>query len=406
MIPTASSSSSLPRSQNQGRYTVALISTYDLNVYPSLYWVARALEARGCDCRMLSRIEPRLGGLKEARGADPDWIPIQTASGPLARLPILHGDYLGILRRLLHMRPDAVIAQHGTAVSALVYKFLCPSLGRREPLVTAYFADYIARSWWSPWLKRGAGSLDAYVDVCDLRLGWRSQDWPALPTSRFVIRNAPPRAAMEAIAAHAGPARILFTGRDYGAAMRTDLLLRFVERLCASGHRVDWRMPGPEANRERLRRQVPVVGFQMLPALDKATLAAAMPAYDMGILWTPTSAEENASSRSNYVSAAPNKLGEYLAAGLAVAHTGNPGLRFLPDAVGFAIDPFAPEASADRLSELLQNRAALEHMRAAALSFHLENLNADAQITPFTDWLTFRLSPKGIPSNTDSATAK
>lgn len=311
----------------------------------------------------------------------------------MARVPILHGGYLGILRQLIRLRPDAVIAQHGTAVSALAYQWLCPR-GRR-PLLAAYFADYIKDSWWVPLLRGGASSLDAYIDVCDLRLSWRAEDWPKLPPARFVIRNAPPRSTAAMVDPHSGPARVLFTGRDSGAAMRTDLLLRFVEQLCRSGHRVDWFLPGAESERTAIRDRVGSSGLQVRAPIDKAALSAAMPSYDVGILWTPITAAENLGTRSNYVSAASNKLGEYLAAGLAIAHTGNPGLRFLPDSVGFTLDPFAPEASAERLDPLLRDRPQLDARRADALRFHIDSLNAETQCKAFADWLCKALGQSG-----------
>ncbi len=72
-------------------------------------------------------------------------------------------------------------------------------------------------------------------------------------------------------------------------------------------------------------------------------------------------------------------MGKNLASALVIVQTGNPGLRFFPKGVGFAVDPRHREKAAGGLNSLLADRSQVGSARAAALNFHKEALNAEAQ---------------------------
>lgn len=364
---------------------VVIASTCDLNIYPAQYHLALALSRTGAEVTILSKVEPTLTVPGYESVQRPAWIPIEQFSGIIARLPVLRADHQGVLRALARVRPDWVVAQHGHTMSGLLYKAM---MTRQAPVkVAAYFADYIERAWWLPWLRTAAGRLDAYIDVCDMRLAWREAEWVALRCPRFVVRNAPPRQRSHVLTAHTGVPRIVFTGRDYGRSMRSDLLIRFLRRLCENGTQVSWLLPGTLEQRQRIGEMVGHGNFSVSDAIGKEELFARLAEYDFGLLWTPTTARQNAETHSSYVSAAPNKLGEYMATGLGVLHTGNPGLSFVPDDCAVSLDPWDPERSADGLATLLANRPRVESMRRRALRFHHDVLNAEVQTRPLVDFM-------------------
>jgi hypothetical protein len=95
-----------------------------------------------------------------------------------------------------------------------------------------------------------------------------------------------------------------------------------------------------------------------------------------------------------FQSTASNKIGEYVAAGLAVAYAGNLGLAFLPREISLVFDPTDPEAGADQLAASLSDRAGLGRMRAASLRYHQGELNIDAQAAPFLRYVREELMPR------------
>lgn len=376
---------------------IAIISTCDLNLYPAQYYLAETLAQRGARVTILSKSQPRFLTQSGAFSSNIDWFPIERQSGWISRLPIVRADYHGVILQLMKLRPTWIVAQHGQALAALLYKAFTSD---RHPVkVAGYFADYVERAWWLSLLKRNAGRLDAYVDVCDLRLAWREAEWSRLCRPRFVVRNAPPLRNDLKFESHSKNPRLIFTGRDYGDAMRSDLLLRFIKRMCQSGFQVTWLMPGESHERSAAIEAVNHENFSVLEAVDKGTMNKLLASYDVGLLWTPTTRRQNETERTNYVSAASNKLGEYLASGLLIAHTGNPGLRFLPNDVGIELNPWHPEESAETLALLLTNRNRIKLARAAALRFHRDVLNASVQSDFF---VSFLFDGKSQASTSDS----
>ena len=145
---------------------------------------------------------------------------------------------------------------------------------------------------------------------------------------------------------------------------------------------IDWYLPGEADIRALARSLTSAPGFNVRDPVEKSRLLQTLGAYDVGLHWAPMAEQHRDPDYFN--SAASNKIGEYISAGLAVAHAGNPGLEYLPDDVGIVFDPTDPEAGADQLAAELVDRAGLEQRRAASLRYHLDEMNFEAQAARFT----------------------
>lgn len=347
---------------------IAVISMNNPAIYPALCDLATALAKRGAEVFFLSTFAP--SGIAEVGGLT--WVQIPRLGGMLAKVPLLRGNYHGLLPMLRKLSPDWVMAQHEYLVPALVYKSMV-----HRVRVAGYFSDYHKGRWYTEVLRRMASMLDAYVDVCDVRLAWRQRDWPAMKAKAFLVRQAPFVRFDAGHLAHKGVPRIVFTGSKYVLALSRDRLSRFLQRVCERGISVDWFLPGPEEVRTAARELTTHRGFVVRPPVDKSSLVATLAGYDAGLHWAPMA--EAAHDPDYFLSAASNKIGEYIAAGLVVAHAGNPGLSYLPDDVEAVFDPTDPESGADQLASAVSDRASIERKRLAAKHYHLEEMNFEAQ---------------------------
>jgi len=358
---------------------IVVIAQYSPNLFPALHQIAAAFaEQDGTEVYFLSSHEITGTGIV-AQGVS--WTRIPRSEGIWARLPWFRskGDFVfGFLRSV---RPDWIIAQHEYLVPALVYR---GTVGR-ESKVAAYFADYHGDRRYIGVVQKLAGLLDTYVDICDVRLQWRQKDWPNMRADTFVIRQAPFRRAVDAPESHNGPARIALTGSNLLLKMNKERLSRFLHQLCSRGIAIDWYLPGPDDVREAARLLTPHPLFVVREPISKSGLVETLGNYDVGLFWAPMADADLSKpwDRSVFLSAASNKIGEYIAAGLAVAHTGNPGLSYLPGDVCAVLDPTDPETGADELAAQLSDRATVERKRQAALRYHLDEMNFEAQAAPF-----------------------
>lgn len=364
---------------------VAILASYSLAVFPALYNVAIGLAEGGAEVLVASRdnpddLRPPLKGMTHVR------LPRKMNRKGLRALVLLHAEGLWTLASF---RPDWIIAEHELAVTALTYRRMRPF---RRPRVAAYFCDYYDNRHMAL-IGRWASQLDAYVDVCDLRHSWRRQDWPKLTAPGFIIRNSPSLSApTSANDPHRPAPRLIFTSSFHVlTSMDRTRLARFVDRLCSRGVALDWYLYWP-ANRPEMRDELMASArsltshpnYRVMETLPKAELLARLPDYDVGLHWAPVAEAENASPfwQRYFLSAASNKVGEYIAAGLAVAYAGNPGLRYLPESLSVAFDPTDPESGADQLAARLHDAAWLKEARAAALRYHRDEMNAEAQTAP------------------------
>ncbi len=208
----------------------------------------------------------------------------------------------------------------------------------------------------------------------------------------FILRHAPPLREHAVFQPHEGPARFVFTSSKYVLGLNRDRLSRFLARLCGQGISVDWYFPHQDENREIARSLLSHPLYAVRERVEKAQLLDTLSGYDVGLHWAPMAEQDY--DYNYFQSTASNKIGEYVAAGLAVAYAGNPGLAFLPRDMSLVYDPTDPEAGADQLAAALADRAALERMRAASLRYHQQELNLDAQAEPFLRYVREELMPR------------
>ena len=357
------------------RPVVCVVSTANPNIFPALHHLASGLSAEGAAVYFVCRFEPKETGAGD-RGVN--WIEIPPVSRLGGKIPGFRSNYHGVFGIFRSLRPDWIIAQHEYFVPGLLYKATRRS---HKPGIGMYFADYFHHRWYTRIANRMSRQIDMYIDVCDMRLQWRRKEWPNMRAVPFVIRQAPHRRSHALYEQHQGPTRIVFTSSKYVLGLNRDRLSRFLSRLCGHGIAVDWYLPGADEVRSLARSLTAHPLYTVHGPVEKAGLIGTLAGYDVGLHWAPMA--EKDFDPEYFHSAASNKIGEYIAAGLVVAHTGNPGLSYLPEEVCAVFDPTDPEAGADQLAAALSDRAAVERKRQAALRYHLEEMNFETQAAPF-----------------------
>lgn len=368
---------------------IAILAHYNPNMFPVLHYLACTLGAKGHDIQFISVFEPNKAGMSSANVT---WVPVKSITGWRRRFPILRSAYPAMISSLMSFKPDAIVAEHEFLVPALLYDAL-PGSG--SPKIIGYFCDYYTdrRGMWL--LKRFSARLDAYVDVCHLRLKWRQQDWPNMKAQTFIIRQAPLRQENHSFESHSGVTRIIFTGSKHALGMNRDRLSRFIQAICAHGIALDWYLAGSSAmqSSEELREEARSLCanplFTVHAPVEKSKLMETLRGYDAGFFWAPVieNDDDNGLPSHYFESAASHKIGEYNAAGLVVARTGNPGLSYLPDEVCVFFDPTDPEAGADQLASALSDRPFVESKRKAAWHYHLTEMNFETQASPLIDYI-------------------
>lgn len=358
---------------------IVIIGQHDPNIFPNMYYLGRELADAGQEVVFLSTVEPRdigcaLHGIR--------FIKIPTVSGLTLKVPLIRSNYHTIAAVLLRERPDWIIAQHEYILPSTLYRLL---LGRRSR-VAACFVDFHGARRYVRAMKSFAGAIDVYVDVCGMRVEWQREVWPRMTAKAFVARNTTLRQPERPFEPHQGKPRVVLTASAPMMLEVTDQarFSRFAARLCAQGIALDWYVNADDAARAAARELCSHPLYTVRDPLPKPRLMEALRGYDVGLFWAPLADCDpaRARDRSVFLSAASNKISEYIAAGLAVAHTGNPGLAYLPAEVCTAFDPTDPEAGADQLAAAISDRAAVERMRQASLLYHRDEMNFEAQTEP------------------------
>ena len=353
------------------RPVVCVLSMADPNIFPALHHLASGLAAEGAEVYFVGRHEPGDTGVNDRRVT---WVDVPRVGRLGRRIPGFRSNYHGVFGILRAIEPDWIVAQHEYIVPGLIYKLTRCS---RKTKVAMYFADYNTNRWYTRIAKRLSRQIDVYVDVCDMRLQWRHKEWPEMRAMPFVIRNAPQRRPDTAHEPHQNATRIVFTSSKYVLGLNRDRLSRFLSRLCEHGISVDWYLPGADEVRSLARSLTAHPLYTVHGPVEKSGLIGTLAGYDVGLHWAPMA--EKDFDPEYFYSAASNKIGEYIAAGLVVAHAGNPGLSYLPEEICAVFDPTDPEAGANRLAAVLSDRAAVERKRQAALRYHDEEMNFAAQ---------------------------
>lgn len=357
-----------------------VIAQHDPNIFPNMYDIARYLADASHDVIFIATNEPSNISYSSK---SLKFVKIKNRTGYACKIPLIRSNYDNIMYNLIRERPDWIIAQHEYVLPATIYKMFPGSRAR----IAACFVDFHGERRYVKAMKPLASAVDAHVDVCGLRVDWMKEVWPRMDASAFVVRNAPLKQPARLLESHQGTPRVVLTA---SAAMmlqytNPDRFSRFAQRLCANGISLDWYLGARDHERAAARSLCSHSLYTVHDPLPKPRLLEALRAYDVGLFWAPMADcdPRRAAHRSVFISSASNKIGEYIATGLAVAHTGNPGLAYLPASLGMAFDATDPEASADQLTTALADRGAVERMRQAALNYHQAEMNFEAQAAPF-----------------------
>jgi glycogen synthase len=172
----------------------------------------------------------------------------------------------------------------------------------------------------------------------------------------LVVLNCPPLEPVE-VEGRNGRVRVV-----YQAAMGPGRDLADLEDVAAAGVDVTARVVGLDA---------PVTGVEVVPPVEAPELVRALTPYDIGlVIDTPTT--------RNAALALPNKLFEYLMAGLAVVVPNAPDMAQLVEREGIGT-VFDEGEIGPATAALAADRARVDEMRRKARALAVGSLNAEAQ---------------------------
>lgn len=361
---------------------IVMVSRFDPNMFPALYQLAQLFAKENLCVYFISRVPPEDVSSIERLHATI----LKPTLGLASRIPWFRTGSPQIMQLLVDIKPDWIIAQHEYLVPALIYKFF----HRKTVRVASHFLDYEGDRKYIKLIKHMSYLLDAHVEPCDVRMGWRIRDWPRLKADTFVIRQAPfRRDVSSSLICPSERTRVVLTGSNLLLKMNRERLARFLKALCGHGISVDWYLPGNDDIRDSARQLLTHSLFIVRSPISKSTLVDTLTQYDVGLFWAPMADADTSRpwDRSVFVSSASNKIGEYIAAGLVVAHTGNPGLSYLPEDVCVAFDPTDPEEGAYQLAAQLADRAKIMQKRLTALRYHIDEMNCGTQAESFVQFI-------------------
>jgi glycosyltransferase involved in cell wall biosynthesis len=214
-----------------------------------------------------------------------------------------------------------------------------------------------------------ARRADAVVAVSDA-LGKELVTRLRLRRQPLVVVNAPARVEIEPRAPDAGPLRAVYQGRLGPGRDLDDLLAA----ATAEGVELSLRIPlvAPEELRRTIAQRRVDGHVQVLEPIPPAEAVAALHEFDVGIVF------DRPTTRNAELSL-PNKLFEYLMAGLAVVaprlETIGPLLE--GEQVGLTYTPGDPLGLPATLERLARDRALLGELRERARNLALTRLNAE-----------------------------
>lgn len=200
------------------------------------------------------------------------------------------------------------------------------------------------------------------------RLGLREQP--------VVVLNCPERIEAEPRLFDSGPLRVIYQGAMGVSRPLEDLL---VAAEVANPVEVTIRVANANLialRSEVLRRNLEGRVFVAEP-VEPTALVQSLSNFEVGLVI-------NRPLTRNDELVFPNKLFEYLMAGLAVVVPHVEGLAPLVngEGIGLTYEPGRPDALGAALTELARDRARLAEMRTRARTLALERFNADAQREP------------------------
>lgn len=177
----------------------------------------------------------------------------------------------------------------------------------------------------------------------------------------LVVLSCPPRTELEPAPRGNGPLLALYQGAMGPGRPLEDLV---VAAEHAKGVKLTVRVPGAPR----------LPGVEMAEPVEPDELVEAAAAFHVGLVI-------NRPVTRNDELVLPNKLFEYLMAGLAVVVPRLPGLAPLVEGegIGLTYEPGRPERLGAALTELAQDDERLAVMRAQARQLALERFNAESQ---------------------------
>jgi glycosyltransferase involved in cell wall biosynthesis len=192
-----------------------------------------------------------------------------------------------------------------------------------------------------------------------------------LPRPPLVVLNAPSRSTEEARPSATGPLRVVYQG-GLGPGRELDDLL-VAARATGVELTIRIRMADPALLRAEIERRGLADRVRVADPLPPAEALAALTAFDVGVIF------DRPRTRNSDLSV-PNKLFEYLMAGLAVVapHLETLGPLITEERIGRTYDPYRPDELPRVLEELAADRAGLADAQRRARALALSRLNAEA----------------------------
>jgi glycogen synthase len=187
----------------------------------------------------------------------------------------------------------------------------------------------------------------------------------------LVVLNAPNRSTGEARPSAAGPLRVVYQG-GLGPGRELDDLL-VAARATNVELTIRIRMADPALLRAEIERRGLADRVRVADPLPPAEALAALTAFDVGVIF------DRPRTRNSDLSV-PNKLFEYLMAGLAVVapHLETIGPFITEERIGRTYDPHLPDELPRVLEELAADRAELAKAQRRARTLAVDRLNAEA----------------------------
>jgi glycosyltransferase involved in cell wall biosynthesis len=189
----------------------------------------------------------------------------------------------------------------------------------------------------------------------------------------LVVLNCPPTTSCAAVTSAAQPLRAVYQGAVGHGRSLEDLLVAAADTVNVT---FALRVIGVDSAILRLEveRRGLTDRMTVLEPVDPGALVEALAEFDVGIVIT------RPLTRNDEL-AAPNKLFEYLMAGLAVAVPRLPGVAAIVEAeqVGIMFEPGSPRALAAALSELARRPDEVSRCKQRAREVAVTRFNAESQ---------------------------
>jgi glycogen(starch) synthase len=213
----------------------------------------------------------------------------------------------------------------------------------------------------------------AVVTTVSAPIGEELQRRFRLPRAPVVVLNAPQRTEVPDIAAGNGPVRVVYQGA-MGASRPLADLLDALERAAEAQLTIRVAHADVDALRAEVARRGLAGRAEVVDPVPPTELVRALVGHDVGVVL-------NRPLTRNDELVFPNKLFEYMMAGLAVVAPRLPGITpFIEgEHVGLTFEPGRPDSLGDVLSSLAADRDRLLAFRRQARRLALERYNAEAQ---------------------------